>query len=95
MRIWMLGVVVVAGCAATEPQPISGDRSAGLIRFSAEQFTSAFTDPDWSAAHEQAVERCKSWGYSGAEPFAAACSRRNLLGTCEDRVMVRDYQCLD
>lgn len=93
----LLCALLVAGCVSTAPQPVSGDRAAGVVRVAINQpvaFTAAFQDPDWTEADAIASERCVAWGYSSADAFGVLCDNPAVTGKCMDQVLVREYQCV-
>ena len=98
MRVWTLCVVLVlTGCAVAPPQAIDGDRSAGTVRVGVSQpmgLSPMFTDADWATADAVALERCRAWGYQSADGFGVICYKKAITGRCLDRLMVREYQCV-
>lgn len=98
MRLVLLFCALLGGCASTAPQAISGDRAAGTVTIQMirpNALASMVRDADWTEAHELAAERCRAWGYRGAEPFAQDCEEIAITGRCLDYRATREYQCVD
>jgi hypothetical protein len=67
---------ICAGCAAdVYLTPSGGSRSAGTITMTTE--LGALRDPKFhfDDALQQAAQKCKAWGYSGAEAFGSVARR--------------------
>lgn len=89
--------LVLSGCETRkELEPIGGSKADGTVRLGY-QFD-RFEKPivDWTQGQEIAAERCRKWGYSGAEEFSGAlthCDQRNGFGNCLSGTVVKNYQC--
>lgn len=87
--------LVLASCMVPvkrELLPVGGSRTDGIVYLSYEH--GAMLDPqvDYAAAQVRASERCKAWGYSGAQRFGGETNR------CRDRsctgyIVTVPYQC--
>ena len=92
----MLIMIDTTGCATTKIlQATGGSRADGIIELSYEY--GGFERPvvDWNQALTAAKERCKAWGYSGAESFGGTkslCQAANAYGCLQYFVTV-PYQC--
>ncbi|WP_080715699.1 YecR family lipoprotein [Xanthomonas arboricola] len=58
-----------------------------------------FQRPDMSEqqAVQLAEQKCKNWGYKGAEPFgsqSAECLSRRGFGNCGSRRVTIEFQCI-
>jgi hypothetical protein len=88
--------LVIAGCAtAMNWQPVGGSRSDGVVRLAFEYGMFQRPQLNESQAVALATQRCRVWGYSGAEAFGAAtqqCTASNGYG-CVRTVVTKEYQC--
>lgn len=87
---------IVGACATTKTlTPIGGSRSDGVVRlaFSHGMFENPRVDMD--AALRTAIERCRVWGYSSAEPFGGQTSQCQATGQygCTQTLVTVEYQC--
>jgi len=89
------------GCAAPPATPLvasGGSRAAGVVEFSYEY---RFIDPEPSRSDglEEALGRCKAWGYKGVLPLNNArlsrCSQPSFWSSssCEWKAVTYHYQC--
>lgn len=87
--------LTLTGCMVPvkrELVPVGGSRTEGIVYLSYEHGRMLDPQVDYGAAQIAASERCKAWGYSGAEPFGGETNR------CRDRactgyVVTVPYQC--
>jgi hypothetical protein len=72
--------------------PVGGSRTEGIVTLSYEH--GAMLDPqvDYAAAQARAGERCKAWGYSGAQAFGGE-TRRCRDRACTGYIVTVPYQC--
>lgn len=88
--------LILYGCAAQKTlQPIDGSKSDGTVSLGFEYGGFEQANWDWGQGQLTAINRCKSWGYSGAERFnngMQTCIARNQYGCLRYRVTVQ-YQC--
>ncbi|MBI3320599.1 MAG: hypothetical protein HYZ89_08490 [Candidatus Omnitrophica bacterium] len=88
---------LVYGCATAKVlQPTGGSRADGIIELSYEY--GAFERPivDLNQAVAAARERCRAWGYDGAEAFGGTrslCQASNQYG-CLQYFVTLPYQCI-
>ena len=97
------GVMLIALGACTQqvtkhPLPYSGSKSDGTVTLAYEY--GLFEQPvvDWDGAIAVAENRCKAWGYKGAESFGATqtdCVHTNGYGNCLRWRVASLYQCID
>ena len=89
---------ITSGCAVTKvPQPTSGSRSDGTVEMSYQYGQYQNPQVNWQKAKIKAVERCKAWGYSGAEAFGGAmedCQSTDMYGSCTRATVTKEYQCV-
>jgi hypothetical protein len=87
----------VTGCATQKDwSATGGSRADGVVRLSYEK--GEFEQPKLS--EEQAVkiatQRCKTWGYTGAEAFGGVTRQCNTAGGfsgCANSLITKEYQC--
>ena len=85
------------GCAVNKDWVATGgSRSDGVVRLSIDY--GPFDDVRASEvqALNLATQRCKSWGYNGAEAFGGAttqCVQRGAYGDCYLNRITKPYQC--
>lgn len=97
--ILVLSILVLTGCAKNVIlTPTGGSKSDGIIEMS--YSLGSFENPiiDEQESLNQAINRCKKWGYNDAEPFGGAlryCSLPSGLGGCQQQTITYKYQCLD
>ena len=89
---------VLGGCAVNKDwSATGGSRSDGVVRLSYEQ--REFEQPQLSEqqAINLATQRCKTWGYTGAEAFGGVtrrCNQGGGFGGCSQWLVTKEYQCL-
>ena len=85
----ILALALLAGCVTKIPYDIDGSRSDGILVMGVDG-VSMLTTIDWESASKIALEKCRAWGYEGAEGFSGV--RRS----CGQSVcyVERKYQCL-
>lgn len=89
-------LVLLSGCTQKVPiSPIGGSKADGTIKLGYSY--KMFEEPvvDLVAAKKLAVQKCKIWGYEGAEAFGGqtmTCSMPNMYG-CEIKSVSIEYQC--
>jgi hypothetical protein len=89
----MITTLLVSACAVhKELVPTGGSRSDGTVKMSFE--VGPFEQPqiDGQQGIYSATQRCKAWGYSGAEPFGGATTICQN-GNCTRRMVTFEYQC--
>lgn len=89
--------VALAGCShVTQPTPVGGSRSAGVVRLAFETSSRDSRGVDWRAADASAAQRCEAWGYSRAERFGAEQRQCRAVGVvdCNLWAVAVDYQCV-
>lgn len=96
LRVLALAALVgLAGCATVKTwQATGGSRSDGTVKLSYEygMFESPTLSDDGVAI---ATERCKVWGYTGAEPFGGQtqiCNQFSSSG-CMSWLVTKEFQC--
>jgi len=96
--ITVLGVFLVSGCAVQKDWVATGgSRADATVRLSYEY--GAFESPQVSDAQADmlAAQRCKTWGYEGAEPFGGitqVCNLPDGLGGCNRWLVTKEFQCM-
>lgn len=92
-------MVYLSGCAPMPvyPQSVGGSRSDGIINMTYEYGSFTVPDIQWEAANEEAISRCKSWGYKGARAFGGTkeiCIDPDVeYGGCNRYQGMITYQC--
>ena len=90
--------VFLASCTTVPKEWVAtgGSRSDGVIRLSYEQSELEQAQVTESQGIALAVERCKVWGYTGADAFGGTTRRCNLSGGfsgCRQWMVTKEYQC--
>jgi hypothetical protein len=84
------------GCTTVKiPQPTGGSRADGTVQLAYEYGGFERPQVDWETANQIAADRCRAWGYSGAESFGGGvsqCTAYNAYG-CIRRFVTITYQC--
>lgn len=90
----LLVALCLTACASapTDFEPVGGSRSHGVVYLSYEHGVLSGSEPDYAAGQATARERCKAWGYSGAERFSTS-RQRCRDGLCWVYVVTIPYQC--
>jgi hypothetical protein len=96
--ITVLGLLIVSACAVTKDWAATGgSRADGVVRLSYEY--GEFEQPQ--ASEDQAItiasQRCKTWGYEGAEAFGGVtrqCNQSGGMGGCARWLVTKEYQCI-
>lgn len=88
-------MLTVAGCASAKMwQATGGSRADGVVRLSYQY--SLLQQPQLADDGLQlAVERCKVWGYTGAEAFGGVTEQCNNFGggNCNSWLVTKEFQC--
>jgi hypothetical protein len=98
LAIASVTAMLLTGCAVTKDWAATGgSRSDGVVRLSYE--VREFEKPQLSEqqAINLASQRCKAWGYSGAEAFGGVtrtCNQGGGLGGCAQWMVTKEYQCM-
>ncbi|MEC5321565.1 YecR family lipoprotein [Brenneria populi subsp. brevivirga] len=89
-------VMGMSGCAVNkEMVPMGGSKADGTVRmgYTVAQFEKPVVN--FNQAAELAAQKCKTWGYDGAEAFGGQvqqCTQFNAYGCVAANVSV-EYQC--
>lgn len=92
-----LTATLLTGCVTTKDwSATGGSRSDGVVRLSYE--VGEFERPQLNEAQAVtlATQRCKTWGYTGAEAFGGVtrqCGQGGGFGSCSLWVVTKEYQC--
>lgn len=92
-----LGIMVLSGCAVRkEMVPMGGSKADGTVRmgYAVGQFEKPIVDLNQAAV--LAGQKCKTWGYDGAEAFGgqiSQCSQTDGWGSCIASNVSVEYQC--
>ncbi len=92
-------VLMLTGCATTkEWMPTAGSRADGVVvlSYTRNNFETPTTDDNQGLVLAQT--RCKSWGYTSAEPFGGDTQKCTSMiygtyGGCQLWQVDRQYQC--
>ena len=90
-----LGSILIGCATSKEWIPYSGSKSDGVVKLAYEY--GGFEKPEIpeGQAERVASERCRAWGYTGAEPFGGIfkqCIAWNQYGCIRYRVST-EFQC--
>lgn len=91
-------VLFLSACATHADWLVTkASRADGVVALSYER--NEFQRPDMSdqQAIQLAEQKCKNWGYKGAEPFGSQsteCLSRRGLGNCGSRRVTVEFQCI-
>ncbi len=104
-------VLIISGCAQTPaksvvPQAMGGSKADGTIKLGYETSPNAPAIPDWEGAKQEAVKRCKAWGYTKVDEFSGTeteCIEMGagllingvIPGVCARQNIYKNYQCLN
>lgn len=98
----LVSVLALASCRSlpepTDWQAIGGSRADGTVRVAYEKHFKQRLVRNEQQAQHIAYQRCKVWGFTGAESFGGntrSCVERNHKGVCLIWQYVREYQCTD
>lgn len=93
----VLTAALLAGCTVNKsPLPTGGSRADGTVELSYEIGEYEQAKINGYEADAQALERCKAWGYSGAQMFGGQkrqCMQPGAYGTCILYNVTLTYQC--
>lgn len=90
-------VLLLSACATNADWLVTkASRADGVVALSYER--NEFQRPDMSEqqAVQLAEQKCKNWGYKGAEPFGSQsteCLSRRGFGNCGSRRVTVEFQC--
>ncbi|WP_405048344.1 YecR family lipoprotein [[Roseibacterium] beibuensis] len=91
-----LAFAALAGCATPKAwSAIGGSRADATVTLAYEY--GLFEQPQISDSGDAvALQRCRAWGYSGAEAFGAPMSRCVAMTNsgCQQTQVTKTYQCL-
>ena len=89
-------LATIEGCATQKLlQAIGGSRADGTVTLALQYGEFEIAHWNWNQGQQIAEQRCKAWGYSGAERFndgIKSCIYRNQYG-CTDYQVTVQYQC--
>lgn len=95
--IALIGALSLSGCATNKTwSATGGSRADATVRLSYEY--GPFENPQTNEAEaiELAAARCRTWGYSGAEPFGGVTQQCNMpggMGGCNRWLVTKEFQC--
>lgn len=88
--------LLISGCAVTKDWVATGgSRSDGVVRLSFEHGSLESPTTNDQQAVSLAAQRCKTWGYQGAEAFGGVtrqCNMRSGFG-CDRWLITKEFQC--
>ncbi|MCV3771416.1 YecR-like lipofamily protein [Enterobacter sp. RD4-1-1] len=93
----VLTTMILSGCAVRkEMVPMGGSKADGTVRmgYTVGQFEKPVVDLNQAAS--LAAQKCKTWGYEGAEPFGgqtSQCGQMDGFGSCIMSNVSVEYQC--
>lgn len=94
--IVIVGALTLGACTVKKtPIPTGGSKADGTLELSYEFGEFERPQIDWATANASAVQRCATWGYTGAEPFGGqrtTCTSPSGYG-CVRWLATVTYQC--
>lgn len=88
---------LLSGCAVTRNwNATGGSRADGVVRLSYEAHEMETVQVNESQGVRLAAQRCRTWGYSGAEAFGGVtrqCTKFGGFSGCSQWTVTKDYQC--
>ncbi|MBS0172631.1 MAG: hypothetical protein JSR64_01190 [Nitrospira sp.] len=88
---------LLSGCAVTKDwSATGGSRADGVVRLSYEASEMETVQLNESQAVRLAAQRCRTWGYSGAEAFGGVTRQCNKFGGfsgCAQWMVTKEFQC--
>ena len=91
-------LTTLTGCASVKTlQATGGSRADGTVELSYEYGMFEKPQVQWDQGLVTATERCKAWGYQGAEAFGGTtseCQAYNGYGNCVRWLVTVKYQCI-
>lgn len=88
---------LLSGCAVTKNwSATGGSRADGVVRLSYEVGEMETAQLNETQAVNLAAQRCKTWGYAGAEAFGGVtrqCNRMGGLSGCAQWMVTKEFQC--
>lgn len=97
MLVALTLVAMLSGCAVTKNwSATGGSRADGVVRLSYEVGEMENAQVNESQAVRLAAQRCKTWGYSGAEAFGGVtrqCNMRGGFSGCTQWTITKEFQC--
>lgn len=93
----IFSVVIISGCAGQKMpmSAIGGSKADGTVRMGYSYGPFVVPNIDMQQTQKLASERCKVWGYTGADAFGGQVRSCSMMGAygCEQTTVHMDYQC--
>jgi hypothetical protein len=94
----IVSIALLSGCATTKDWAATGgSRADGVVRLSYEVGLMEKPQLNEQQAINLATQRCKTWGYAGAEAFGGVTRQCNMPGGfgggCNQWMVTKEYQC--
>ena len=90
-------LALLSGCVTTKDwSATGGSRSDGVVRLSYEVGEFQKAQLNEQQAINLATQRCKTWGYTGAEAFGGVTRQCNVpggFGGCTQWMVTKEFQC--
>jgi hypothetical protein len=90
-------VLMLSGCATQKELMVTNaSRADGIVNLSYESNEFQRVSYDAQKAQDLAAQKCKVWGYNGAEALGSEeniCLSRRGFGNCGSRRVTVAYQC--
>jgi len=98
LGITLLSIVLLSGCVTVKDwSATGGSRSDGVVRLSYEMGELEKPQLNEQQAVNLATQRCKTWGYTGAEAFGGVTRQCNspggAFGGCARWMVTKEFQC--
>ncbi|WP_407278199.1 YecR family lipoprotein [Aromatoleum evansii] len=88
---------LLSGCAVTRDwSATGGSRADGVVRLAYESHEMEDVRVSEAQAVKLAAQRCKTWGYSGAEAFGGVtrqCTKFGGFSGCSQWTVTKEFQC--
>lgn len=89
--------LALSGCQTTKSwSATGGSRADATVRLSYEYGAFEVPQTNDAEALNLATARCKTWGYTGAEPFGGVTQQCNMpggMGGCNRWLVTKEFQC--
>ncbi|WP_318370037.1 YecR family lipoprotein [Enterobacter sp.] len=96
MLICALGSLLLSGCAVHKQMtPMGGSKADGTVKMGYSYSILEVPTVDMEQASAAAANKCKIWGYEGAEPFGGQTKQcaEPSGGGCEQFDVFVEFQC--
>ena len=93
----VISILLLSGCVIPKDwSATGGSRADGVVRLSYEEAALEIAELNEQQAISLATQRCKVWGYGGAEAFGGVtrqCNSPSGMGGCSRWLVTKEFQC--